>query len=81
MATLINEITKSQCAAILAHMETKGPITKLEALKQYDCMHLGGRICDLRKSGHDIKTVTIAIKSRGGKTKRIAQYHLDKKAA
>ena len=81
MATLINDVTKSQCAAILSHMQTKGPITKLQALRQYDCMHLGGRICDLRKSGHAIKTVTIVIKSRGGKTKRIAQYHIDNKAA
>lgn len=48
-----------QTAKILQHLEKVGPITPIEALREYKCMRLAARIYDLRKSGVGIETDTI----------------------
>lgn len=44
----------AQKQTVLGHMRLYGPITPLEALKQYGIMRLGARIHDLEKDGHSI---------------------------
>jgi len=73
MATLKNEVTKSQCAMILAHMQSGKSITGLEALKLYGCFRLPARIADLKKRGCNILTKKINLNS-----KRFASYSLIK---
>jgi hypothetical protein len=73
MATLTNEVTKSQCAMILAYMQSGKSITGLEALKLYGCFRLPARIADLKKKGYNIEVEM--IKQNG---KRFASYKLIK---
>lgn len=47
---------KSQCGAILEHLQAAGSITPIEALEKYGCFRLGARIFDLKKLGWDIRT-------------------------
>ena len=53
----------TQATDILNHLKTKGPITQLEALKEYGCFRLASRINELRESGHDITTTRITTDS------------------
>ena len=62
---------ESQTVLIRKHLESGKTITPLEALRNYDCLRLGARICDLRKDGLHVNT---EIK-RNGK-KRFAEYSL-----
>lgn len=67
----------SQCSDILQHMQSKGPITPIEALNDYGCFRLAARINDLREAGHDIKTSSLELPN--GKV--VAQYSINEKAA
>ncbi len=55
---------KSQCAEILAYLETGRSITPLEALERFGCFRLGGRIFDLKEAGHNIETTMIEKNGR-----------------
>jgi hypothetical protein len=46
----------SQSEQILGHMERGLSITALQALREYGCLRLAGRIHDLRQAGHPIKS-------------------------
>ena len=63
---------KSATQCILTHLKRKS-ITPLEALEKYGCFRLASAIYQLRKRGHEIKTVD---KTVNGKT--FAQYILIK---
>ena len=56
MATLINKTTTTQCAAILAYMQTGNSITTPIARALCKCERLAARISDLRNKGYDIET-------------------------
>ena len=72
MNTNENEITShSQNEQIKEHLLNGGKITSLEALNQFNCLRLSGRIYDLRERGLDIRKETVI---RNGK--RIAEYSL-----
>jgi hypothetical protein len=62
----------SQCTDILEALR-RGPITPLEALKDYGCLRLAARIEELRSDGHTI--VTEMVKANG---KKFGQYVLIK---
>jgi len=62
----------SQSEAILAHLKDGGSLTKLDALRLYDCMNLGQRILELRQQGFPIETEMISTPTK----KRIALYTL-----
>ncbi len=48
----------AQAEQILRYLQThKRGITPIDALRKFGCFRLGARIYDLRKEGHDIKTV------------------------
>jgi len=61
---------ESQNKQILSHLRNGNRLTPLEALTLFNCFRLSGRIYDLKKSGHDIKTTII-----NGK-KKFAEYSL-----
>lgn len=46
----------SQLELIRRHLLTRGSITPLEALRDYGCMRLGGRVFELRREGMAIET-------------------------
>jgi hypothetical protein len=64
---------KSQNEEILRYLQSGKTLTPLEALEQFGCFRLGGRIYDLKKQGHKIQTTIVA--SRG---KKFASYSLVK---
>lgn len=68
--------TTSQCADILKHLQSGRAITPLEALEKFGCFRLGGRIYELKKQGHNIRT---DIVEKNGK--RFASYSLEKEHA
>lgn len=47
----------SQREQILKHLNEKGSITPLDALRYYGCLRLSARIYELRKDGHDIRDI------------------------
>ena len=42
----------TQCEKILRYMRDVGPITQLDAAKEFGCYRLGARIWDLKKARH-----------------------------
>lgn len=62
----------SQNAAILAHLQSGKTITPLEALQEFGCLRLSGRIYDLKQDGHNIHCDR--IKTKTGKV--IGRYRL-----
>lgn len=67
--------TPNQSDLILAHLRDKGPLTPMQALREFRCFRLGARIYDLKRKGHVIATKIIPI----GK-KHVARYSLVKLA-
>lgn len=62
--------TDAQTTAICKHLQTKGFITPLEALKKFRCFRLAARIFDLRERGFIIETKIVEEKNK----KRYAKY-------
>ena len=62
MATLKNEVTKSQCSIILAYLQMGNHITTPKARSLCKCERLAARISDLRKKGYNIETTIIYTK-------------------
>jgi len=44
---------------VLKHLQTKGTLTGMMAVKVYSIYRLGARIYDLKQQGHDIKKVLV----------------------
>jgi hypothetical protein len=63
--------TSTQNDLIEAHLRAGRTITPIEALNNYGCFRLSGRIYDLKKKGLDIGKNTIS----NGK-KQYAEYYL-----
>ena len=63
--------SNSQNEQIKKFLENGGKITSLEALNQFNCLRLSGRIYDLRERGLEIRKETVI---RNGK--RVAEYSL-----
>jgi hypothetical protein len=61
----------TQCEQILKHLQTKGPLTPIDALNEYGCFRLASRILDLKSMGHDI----LSIRRQNGE-KFYAEYVL-----
>lgn len=62
---------ENQEQQVLYHLRKIGPITAIDALRQYGCFRLAARIKNLRDAGHHIETTRININD-----KIIAQYSL-----
>lgn len=62
---------------ILEHLKRYGSITTLDAINDYGCTRLSGRIYDLRKEGYAIKTEVARVPKRGGRFVYVSRYSLD----
>lgn len=69
----------TQCEKILRYMRDVGPITHLDAAKEFGCYRLGARIWDLKKAGHAIRKRTVTNKNRYGESVSFAEYRLEDK--
>ena len=81
MATLTNETTRSQIAAIREQLLTEGWIDKPTAMEICDCDRLASRICDIRNDPIDplpIKTEYRTKVNRFGHLVRYGVYLLIK---
>ena len=67
----------TQCDRILEYMETVGPITQLDAAREFGCYRLGARIWDLKAQGVSIKSETVTGKNRYGERTCFARYSLE----
>ena len=65
-------MSSTQNTQILHHLKSGKSITALEALNEFGCLRLSGRIYDLKKEGHSITKDMIATPSG----KRVAEYRL-----
>lgn len=67
----------TQCEKILDYMRLNGSITPLDALREFGCMRLASRICELKNEGVKIKKTMITSKNRYGETVNFAKYELE----
>ena len=69
----------TQCEMILYHLQQYGSITPMTALNRYGCMRLGARIYDLKRQGHDIRTVRQDVENQFGTRVICARYIMTSK--
>lgn len=62
----------TQNDAILRHLKRGRTITPLQALHEYGCFRLSGRIYDLRQEGHNIHMQLVETDNG----KRVAEYRM-----
>ncbi len=67
----------TQCERILRYMRDVGPITQLDAAKEFGCYRLGARIWDMKKAGHPIRKRMVSEKNRFGESVSFAEYRLE----
>jgi len=66
----------SQRMKVLRFLREVGPITPLDAIKEFGIMRLAARIWELRKEGYKIIKTTATSKNRFGEEVRFARYTL-----
>ena len=64
----------TQCDKILQYIEEKGSITPLDALREFGCMRLASRMCDIKKMGYPVRRTMEVSKNRYGEPVRFAKY-------
>ena len=75
--TKIDNITASaQRKRLLAYLRQKGSLSTFEAREKLNIMHPGGRICELRQLGYNIKTVWVHEVDSCDRLHRVGQYFL-----
>ena len=67
----------TQCEKVLRHLREFGTITPMDAIREYGCLRLGARICDLRQDGHQIKSKIVTGRNRFGEVTHYAEYSLE----
>ncbi len=73
--------SSSQCRDILQALQSGRRLTALEALTQFGCLNLKGRIFDLRLQGHAIQKKMERIESPNNRRgKFVARYFIVKEA-
>ena len=71
------EKKKSQKEIILEWMQMGNSITELDAILEFGCGHLAGRIKELKDAGHDIRADRIEVVKKSGGYANIARYSLN----
>lgn len=66
----------TQCERIIDYIEEKGSITQLDALREFGCMRLASRMCDIKKMGYGVIMKMETAKNRYGEPVRYARYFL-----
>jgi hypothetical protein len=74
METMTSTLHSSpdQASKILAHLQSGGKLTPLDALQKFGCFRLGARIFELKKAGHQIEKKMVKV----GNEKSVAEYRL-----
>lgn len=67
---------RTQCNLLLAHFESGGSLTAMEAAKLYSVGRLAARVSDLRRSGYPIKGDMVSVKNQFGDTCRVKRYYM-----
>ena len=70
--------TLTQKDRILRHLNDKGSITALEAMKEYGIMRLTSRVCELKDQGYEIRSEFISSKNRYNEPVSFSKYTLIK---
>jgi hypothetical protein len=52
------------------------PVSTIEARRELDIMHPAGRVLELRKDGHQIRTISVNEHTECGKKHKVARYVL-----
>lgn len=71
---------KSQNQMVLEHLRNHKGLTTYEAYTKYGITRLPSRICDLRKQGHIISSITKVEKNRYGRKVSFVEYRLVEEA-
>lgn len=66
----------TQCERILQYIEENGSITQLDALREFGCMRLASRMCDIKKMGYPVTKRTEKKKNRYGDPITYARYFI-----
>lgn len=66
---------KRQKDVILQYMRENGSITTMQAYGE-GITRLSARIYDLRRDGHDIRSITRTAKNRYGKTVKFDEFYI-----
>lgn len=66
----------TQCDRILQYIEETGSITQMDALREFGCMRLASRMCDIKKMGYPVTMKMEASKNRYGEPVRYARYSI-----
>ena len=74
----VDNSAESQRKRLLSHLY-HAPLTTLQARERLDIMAPAARVMELRKRGHDIKTVWTWDLSPSGKAHRVARYILQRR--
>ena len=64
----------TQCERILQYIEENGSITSLDAMREFGCMRLASRMCDLKRQGYNVERKMEAAKNRYGENVSYARY-------
>ena len=73
---LIKMKTLTQKDRIIRHLNDKGSITALEAMKEYGIMRLTSRICELKDEGYNIRSEFVSAKNRYNEPVSFSKYSL-----
>lgn len=68
--------TMTQCEKILQYIEETGSITPLDALREFGCMRLASRMCDIKKMGYAVKKEMETGENRNGEPVHYARYFI-----
>ena len=68
--------TLTQKDRIIRHLNDKGSITALEAVKEYGIMQLASRIYELKDQGYNIRSEFVSSKNRYKEPVSFSKYSL-----
>lgn len=64
----------TQCKRILQYISETGSITQMDALREFGCMRLASRMCDIKKMGYTVEKKMEKSKNRYGEPISYARY-------
>ena len=67
----------TQVEMVLKHMQDTGSITTWQAIKEYGCTRLSGKIYLLKKKGYKLGKETVSFTNRYGSKGTYAKYRLE----
>ena len=68
--------TLTQKDRIIRHLNDKGSITALDAMKDYGIMRLASRISELKDEGYNIRSEFVSSKNRYNESVSFSKYSL-----